>query len=238
MRDLLRPALLAAGLALAATPAAAIGLPYDMPNGSGQASGGTFNYWDATYDGPGAPVTTDGALLSRGAGKLTDGVTTTQRWDAVSDNLGTGLYVGWRDITTPDVDITFFWPVPVCLVPVCDQAIDAVRIWMDNSGFGGVSAPSAISVNGQAVAFTPPAPGASGAVDIDLTALGLTGFSATLGLDYGNIWIFVSEVEWTVRDISTAVPTPAAFGLFGAGLLGLAALRSRSRLWTPARRAT
>jgi hypothetical protein len=224
----MRHAFIAAALALAAAPAAASGLLYSMPNGSGRASGGTFNYWDVIYSAPGAAVTTDGAPLSGGAGKLTDGVTTTARWDAVSNNAGTGPYVGWNRATTPSPDITFFWPVPVCLVAVCDQAIDAVRIWMDNSAFGGVQAPASIAVNGQPVAFARPV--FQGPVDIDLTPLRLTGFTAMLGLEHLNTWIFFSEVEWTVRNISTPVPVPAALGLFGVGLLGLIGLRVRRPL--------
>jgi len=64
---------------------------YDMPNGDGQASGGTYNYWEAGYSGAGL-ATTDGAALSGGVGKLTDGVATTQPWFRVSNNAGTGPY--------------------------------------------------------------------------------------------------------------------------------------------------
>jgi hypothetical protein len=223
----MRHVVLAACLALAATQAAAFGgQPYSMPNGSGVASGGSFNYWDVTNNTPGASVTTDGAPLLFGSGKLTDGVTTTQIWDADANLAGTGVYVGWNINTTPDLAITFFWPIPICLISACFQVIDAVTLWMDNSGVGSVSAPTAIRVNGELVSFTPPAPGDAGPVAIDLTPLRLTGYEATLGLDYGDVWIFVSEVEWAARLVS-AVPVPAAFGLFGAGLLGLAALRRR-----------
>jgi hypothetical protein len=225
MRDLLRPALLAAGLALAATPAAAfVGQPYAMPNGSGVASGGTFNYWDVTNNGVG-DLTTDGAPIF-GSGKLTDGVTTTQIWNADANLDGTGVYVGWNATTTPDLAVTFIWPIPICLVAACFQFIDGVTIWMDNSGIGGVAAPTEIRVNGQAVGYTPPAFGSAGPVAIDLTPLVLSSYAATLELSYGDEWIFVSEVEWATRFVSAA-PTPAAVGLFAAGLLGLAALRRR-----------
>jgi hypothetical protein len=235
MRDLLRPALLAAALASPAAPAGAFpGQPYAMPNGSGVASGGSFNYWDVIYNGLG-DVTTDGAPLVGGWGKLTDGVTTTQIWNADANAAGTGAYVGWHRATTPDLAITFFWPIPICLVSACFQLIDGVTLWMDNSGFGSVAAPSEIRVNGQAVAFTPPAPGSAGAVAIDLKPLGLSGYDATLELSYGDVWIFLSEVEWAAR-LVTAAPTPAAAGLFGLGLLGL--LSVRRRLWTAGGAAT
>lgn len=230
----MRHAVLAACLALAAAPAAAfVGQPYAMPNGSGVASGGSFNYWDVTNNG-GGNVTTDGAFLV-GSGKLTDGVTTTQIWDADPNLAGTGVYVGWNASTTPDLAITFAWPIPICLVSACFQFIDGVTIWIDNSGVGGVAAPAEIRVNGEVVGFTPPAFGSAGPVEIDLRPLALSGYSATLELGYLDEWIFFSEVEWAARIVSAA-PTPAALGLFGAGLFGLVGLRCR--LWTGGRAAT
>ena len=52
------------GVALAAPLAVT---SYDMPNGDGQAHGGTYNYWDATYSGLGSP-TQDRSPLSGGSG--------------------------------------------------------------------------------------------------------------------------------------------------------------------------
>src|SRR5438045_3640992 len=89
-------AILAAGISPAS--AGIVVLPvssYDMPNGYGTHVQGDFNYWDATYSGAGNK-TTDGAPLSGGKGALTNGVISTQRFDFVSDQLGTGQYVGWK----------------------------------------------------------------------------------------------------------------------------------------------
>ena len=65
----------AAAFGLGATAVSAAPLvvtSYDMQNGDGHASGGTYDYWDATYTGSGA-TTTDHAPLSGGLGVLTDG---------------------------------------------------------------------------------------------------------------------------------------------------------------------
>ena len=72
---------------------------YDMPNGDGQAAGGTYNYWDATYNGSGHRHH-DGSFLSGGTGALTDGVIATQPWDVVSNSQGTGEYVGFAVMIT------------------------------------------------------------------------------------------------------------------------------------------
>jgi len=72
--------------AFLADPAGASSLPvasYDMNNGDGQASGGSFNYWDRFYTGTGA-TTTDDAPLNGGVGDLTDGIVPVQRRTAES----------------------------------------------------------------------------------------------------------------------------------------------------------
>ena len=108
---------------------------YDMPNGDGQAHGGSYNYWDATYSGSGNP-TQDGSLLSGGTGKLTDGVIATQDWYAVSNNAGTGQYVGWVS-SNPTITFHFASSVTVNEVKLRISAIvDAeIRLIVD-----GVSA--------------------------------------------------------------------------------------------------
>jgi hypothetical protein len=106
-----------------------------MPNGSGVASGGSFNHWDVIYNGSG-DTTVDGAPLSGGVGKLTVGVATDQPWLDVSNVAGTGPYVGWREL---DPQIT------VHLADVL--AYDAVWVHVDNSFVGRVSAPASITVS-------------------------------------------------------------------------------------------
>ena len=120
---------------------------YDTPNGDGQASGGSYNYWDGTYTGSGAK-TTDGAALSGGVGALTDGVVASQPWYNVSNDAGTGPYVGWLHGTTPDPTVTFHFASSV--------NVNEIQIQMDNTGVGGVDAPSQILIDGVATPFTAP----------------------------------------------------------------------------------
>jgi hypothetical protein len=111
VRSLLSVVTLAA-FALGIGPAAASVLvvnSYNMPNGDGTAAFGTWNYWDGNYTGSGA-ITTDGAPLTGGTGKLTDGVIATTGFSGLTGALqnsnlaGTGLYVGWKYL---DPVITF-----------------------------------------------------------------------------------------------------------------------------------
>ena len=86
-----------AAVAFAAIPASAVQLvvtSYAMPNGNGQAVGGSFNYWDLNYTGTGS-TTTDGAALSGGVGDLTDGYVEAQSWNNIESGSGSGPYVGW-----------------------------------------------------------------------------------------------------------------------------------------------
>ena len=103
---------------------------YAMPNGGGQASGGTFNYWDKEYTGAGA-VSTDGAALTGGLGNLTDGVVAPNLWFNTENNAGTGPYVGWygpgRGQLNPLITFNF----------AGSTLIDQIRIHMDNSNLGG-----------------------------------------------------------------------------------------------------
>ena len=215
-----------AALALAAPAGAATQLfatSYDMLNGDGQAHGGNFNYWDVNYTGAGAR-TTDGAALSGGLGDLTDGVVATDFWFNLENNAGTGPYVGWygaAGVRAPTITFNFAGPV----------AIDTIRIQLDNSGIGGVYAPTQILVDGIARAFTGPAPGTIGSVD--LTGLGLNGASHTVQFIQAfdqNAWVFTSEVSF-FGDSLGGVPEPASWALLigGFALTG-AALRRRRRI--------
>jgi hypothetical protein len=223
-RMMIRTAMLAAAGALAMTmPAAAaqvFSTGYDTPNGDGQASGGSYNYWDKAYTGAGA-TTTDGAALSGGKGDLTDGVVATDFWYNVETGAGTGPYVGWYHPVTPDPVVTFhFSGAPT---------IAGINIHIDNSYVGGVFAPGAILVDGVSQSFTGPAIGTIGWVSI--TGLSLIGNTHTLEFDQGPLhgWTFVSEITFDGK-AGGGVPEPATWAMLitGFGMAGSALRRRRA----------
>jgi hypothetical protein len=187
-----------------------------MPNGDGQASGGSFNYWDRNYSGSGA-TTIDGAPLSGGLGKLTDGVVSTSLWFNVSNNAGTGEYVGWLAPVTPNPVLSFAFTT--------GTLIDSITIQMDNSNIGGVFAPLAILIDGVSEPFTPPADGTVGSVVV--SGLGLSGSSHTVQFiqDPGT-WTFISEVSFDGVP-GNGVPEPGSLAVAGLALALLARGRTR-----------
>jgi hypothetical protein len=211
-------AALAIGATAPAQAAQVFATSYSMPNGDGQASGGTYNYWDASYSGSGSK-TTDGAALSGGHGELTDGVVANAIWATVENVAGTGPYVGWYAPVTLNPTITFNF--------AGNPTIGSIAIQMDNSNFGGVYAPAAILIDGVSKAFTAPAVGTVGVVT--LSGLNLTGGSHTVQFQQANRgWTFVSEVSFFSP--AGGVPEPATWAMMvtGFGLAG-AALRRRNR---------
>ena len=192
---------------------------YDMTNGDGQAHGGTYNYWDAGYTGSGA-ATTDGlsgSTLSGGTGKLTDGVIATDPWYDVSNDAGTGQWVGWLNPNAPTITFHF----------AASQPVDEIKLYVDNSHVGGVTAPDAVIVDGTSFA-NPAWTNASTPELIDLTGLGIVGDSVTVTLSDPTLWVFLSEAQFFSN--ATAVPEPGNAGLMlGAlSLFGAAARRRRS----------
>ena len=198
-------------------------LSYDMRNGDGAASGGSLNYWDLKYDGLGA-TTTDAAPLSGGKGDLTDGAAAADIWFPVENLAGTGPYVGWFIRKGADPVVTFSF--------AGNPTVETLRVHLDNTGIGGVAAPTDIRVNGSSVPFVAPAFGTAGWVEIN----GLSAVGGLLSLQFIHDrlfgWVFVSEVEFDGRNGGGAVPEPAALTLLltGLGWLTIAArARGRSR---------
>ena len=189
---------------------------YDMPNGDGQAHGGSYNYWDRSYTGSGntAQDGLSGSYLTGGTGKLTDGFFSSQPWYNVSNAAGTGDYVGWLD-SNPTIIFNFASSVN----------ISQVTFYVDNSHSGGVTAPSAFVINGTSYA-NPAWVGASAPEAFTVSGLNLTGSSVTVQLIDPTRWVFMSEVQFS----TAAVPEPETYALMLAGLagVGLAARRRRS----------
>lgn len=218
----MRISILAAVVASMAAPALAAPLTvthYNMPNGNGVASGGSFNYWDLKYDGFGYP-TVDGFGLSYGTGDLTDGIVASSFWYNVENIAGTGPYVGWNAQRT-------FNPI-VHFALASNPTVDTIRVHIDNSGVGGVFAPLDILINGVSTAFVAPAPGTIGWVTF--SGLNLTGINHSLQFiqPYWPSWVFVSEVEFD----GSVVPEPASWAMMiaGFGIVGAAMRRRRQAI--------
>ena len=224
-RNIARPFLAFAALALsaAASHAGQIAVSsYDMSNGDGQVHGGTYNYWDTSYNGTASAgnTTTDGLSgnqLSGGAGKLTDGVIATQPWYVVSNDAGTGPYVGW--ITPDSASITFHFAGVVDL--------NEIKLYVDNSDVGGVSAPDAVIVDGDSFNNTLYQTPTDTSV-LDITGLDLHADSVTVTLQYANAWIFLSEAQFFNSTIAVPESGNLAMMLGGLSLFAFLARRRRS----------
>jgi len=209
---------------LALSSAAALAAPvsptsYDMPNGYGTASGGSFNYWDRGYSGSGN-TQLDFAPLSGGLGDLTDGVIATERWDRVENLEGTGPYVGWSAM---DPVITFYFGETL--------AFSQLTIWHDDAnGYGNVATPRGfiVTVGGQSQSFDiiDPAGDAPFASVLNLGP-GFVGSSLQLQVLRYDTATMLSEVAFEAQP----VPEPASAVLLGLGLavVLLAGARSRTR---------
>lgn len=183
---------------------------YDMENGNGTASGGSFNYWDLNYTGSGS-TTTDRAMLTGGLGDLTDGIVTDQNWFAIENNDGTGPYVGWR---FSDPSILFHFDSTVNVTSMSFH-------FDDSNGAGGVSAPTGVTIEGNFYAIGDQ-PG-SDPFWFTVSGLNLQSDQVNVTLNRGNEWVFLDEVQFN------AVPEPCSMVALGAGAAAMALRKRRAR---------
>jgi hypothetical protein len=178
-----------------------------MNNGCGNSCGGTFNYWDGNYNGTGS-TNVSNAPLSGGTGALTDGVIATALWYNVSNELGTGQYVGWQTQVYGNPLITFH----LAGAP----RVTSVNLYVDNSDFGGVGAPSSITIDGTTYAPTV-TPISAYAEELTVSGPSLTGSTITVQPNAGSEpWIFVSEAQFF-----STVPEPSTWAMMFIGFAGL-----------------
>ena len=216
----MKSTLIAMALVCGGTASATVLSPthYNMLNGYGVASGGSYNYWDASYNGSGN-TQQDFAQLAGGLGDLSDGVIATQRWDQVENLAGTGPYVGWRDID-PVIQFHFGGAVLVTRITVHHD---------DANGYGNVATPGrmALEVGDRTVNFSidDPAGDAPFATVLNL-AEAVWSDRLSLQIFRRDTAVMISEIQFEGRS-GQPVPEPASGGLALAALAALAALSAR-----------
>lgn len=204
MRKLLFAALggLIASPSLAAIPSVPIApLSYDEP----QPGQDRYTYFDDSYTG-----TSSGGMLTGGLGDLTDGVIATQRWDATP-----GPYVGWLNI---DPALTFHF--------TAGTRFDGLKLYFDDAqGYGGVSAPSAVTAQIGSQTYTATISGGVASFSFG----GAHGSQVDIAVTAGNAWTMLSEARFT--GLAAPVPEPGEWAMLVAGLAvaGAAARRRKAR---------
>lgn len=187
---------------------------YDMPNGDGVISGGSFNYWDLNYTGTGN-TSLDNDPLSGGLGDLTDGVIASGNWSAVENVEGTGPYVGWRAGLNGNPQITFHFDP--------GSTIETVTVYVDDAnGDGGVDLPDSVIINGVTFDIDQFLAGAE-PKSFTFSNLGFVGDTMTIDLIASSEWVFASEITFD----SQPVPEPMTLAVLGAGAVALVRKRKR-----------
>jgi PEP-CTERM motif-containing protein len=255
-----RSSLLAALSALAVSSTAVWAGPitvtsYDMNNGNGTVSLGSYNYLDGAYVGtsPAANSVTEGAPLTGGTGILTNGIIPT-----VDYTQAPTQYVGWK-YTDPTLNFHL----------QAGSQVNQISLYFANpvqvpgslvGGLVGVPGQVTLTINGVTVAITPTFSAFSPLTEVvtfnfdsplnytDDTTFGLTIDRGPLlddALYYNSLypgdtvfnenaiatgkepWFMLSEVQFL-----TAVPEPSTWIMMIAGFagLGIAAYRRKAKL--------
>lgn len=182
-----------------------IPVAYDMPNGGT----GAYDYHDDKYTGSGNHFA-DYEALSGGTGDLTDGIFTTDHWDAAEAPAGAGPYVGWINVV-PTITVHLPSAVPITLVSV---HVD------DSNGLGGVYLPTSIDItlNGDTYSATPiQRPDyATQWIDILIPSTEAPTGTLTITLNHPvqTTWVFADEFQ-----VNTVPEPVAAFAACPALLL-------------------
>lgn len=200
--------------AISANAAVLNPISYDMPNGEGNANGGSYNYWDQTYSGSGN-TSVDGSPLSGGLGQLTDDILGGARWDYDLGNGNAYEWVGWNN-TTPTITFDFGGSV----------LLDQASIHVDNSQYGGVGMFSSIDMwaSFDGVNYAPLSSYVTSNADLSNTANRFIDVPVGENLRYLRLtlhdfpnptypWLFISEVDFQ-GEANQAVPEPST--VFGA----------------------
>lgn len=140
--------------------------------------------------------------------ELIDGVDGSAPW-----STAVAPWVGWHQ-TNPTITFNFGSIV----------TINTVSIEFQGNGGGGIYRPQSVQIGGGST--VPVADIRTPAVEyLDFNG-SWTGSSLTVKMNYRNQWIFVDEVKFS----STTVPdTGSTALLLGAGLIGLAAIRRKTK---------
>lgn len=109
------------------------------------------------------------------------------------------------------------------------SVVNSVAVAVDNSGWGGVAAPTRLIING--LTYTPTVTSFGATSEwLSISGLSLAGNTLVLQpIENPQRWTFVSEVTFVGEVIAVPEPEACAMMLAGLGLLGVAARRKEQK---------